>query len=67
MDIDDGMPIPQLVNQPLDLINKIGITKYEDKGTQNTLRLEKLSEVPLRVNQIDIKINLSSLPIYYSY
>lgn len=51
MDIDDGMPIPQLVNQPLDLISKIGITKYEDKGTQNTLKLEKLSEVPLRVTK----------------
>lgn len=54
MDLDDDMPII-VVEQPLDLINKIGITKYKDKA-QPTLKIEKISEVPLRVHQLTFYI-----------
>lgn len=51
IDADDDIPIIPVFNQPLDMINKIGISKYEDASakTQNTLKIEKISEVPLRV------------------
>lgn len=52
LDVDDDMPIVPVFNQPLDMINKIGISRYEEAPTktQNTLKIEKITEVSLRVN-----------------